>query len=203
MDQQPAYQPPLAEVQPPQKSKSSGLAIAALVLGIIGLLTGFLGIGILLGLIAVILGIVSLTTHRGGSGMAIAGISTGGVAVVFGGLFFLITLTAYGGIQNRAETVLNQSTANHIVLQAEAFNAIEGNVKSNHYPSYDELMAGKVVAPGLDADTKAMLHSGPASSVTRERPLAYESCLQGATIYYFDTTDMIVGSVIAGDPEKC
>ena len=65
----------------PQR-RSSGLAIAALVCGVLALLSSWTVIGgILLGLIAVVLGIVALSrVKRGlaaGRGMAIAGIVTG------------------------------------------------------------------------------------------------------------------------------
>lgn len=202
MDQQPPYQP-TSQPLPPQTPHKTGLAIASLVLGIIGLVTGFLGIGILLGIIAAIFGIVSLVTHRGGKGMAIAGISTGSVAAVFGVFFFMITIVAYGGVQNRAETVRNESTAKTIMLRAEAYNAIEGTLRVNHYPSYDELLADKVPEAALNAESKDMLHEGTAESVSKTNPVAYESCLEGATIYYYDVGAESVLSLTAGNPEKC
>ncbi len=71
--------------QPPQKV-GSGLAITALVLGILGLITSFVLIGGVLGLIALILGfIASGRAKRGqarGRGMAITGIVLGVLSVI-------------------------------------------------------------------------------------------------------------------------
>lgn len=92
-------QPVVAAAQPNQ---SKGLAITSLVFGILGFLTGFLGIGILLGLVAVILGVIALAKHSAGKGMAIAGLITGGLALLFGGIIFAISLSSYGAIQDKA-----------------------------------------------------------------------------------------------------
>ena len=112
---------PVAAVAPvqPAPSGSKGLAIASLVLGILGFLTGFIGIGILLGLVAVVLGVIVLVKHHAGKGMAIAGLITGGLAVVFGGLFFLISLTALSGIQDKAlESLCEAQARDGVALDA-------------------------------------------------------------------------------------
>ncbi len=68
--------------------ESNGMAIAALVLGILSLVTFWLcGLGAVLGLVAIVLGAVALskankTPARDGRGQAIAGIVTGAIAVV-------------------------------------------------------------------------------------------------------------------------
>lgn len=71
---------------PPSSSPRNGLGVAALVLGIIALVTSFFLLGGLIGLVAVILGIVGLVRVRRGqannSGMAIAGIVTGALAIL-------------------------------------------------------------------------------------------------------------------------
>jgi len=70
----------------PAERRTSGLAVASLVLGIAGVC--LCGVGILPGMVALILGIVALTQIRagkealGGAGMAIAGIVTGVLSVV-------------------------------------------------------------------------------------------------------------------------
>ncbi len=64
------------------------MAVAAMVTGIVSLVTFWLcGLGAVLGLVAVVLGIIALskankTPARTGRGQAIAGIATGGVALV-------------------------------------------------------------------------------------------------------------------------
>ena len=82
------------ETQP--RRGGSGLAIAALVLGVLALITCWTVIGgILFGLIAVVLGVVALSKARrglaGGRGMAIAGIVTGAL-----GLVLAIALVSFG-----------------------------------------------------------------------------------------------------------
>ena len=68
----------------PQQSK--GLAVAALVLGIVGVATFFFFLGGLIGIVALVLGIVAIRQARrgqaGGQGMAIAGAVLGGTAIV-------------------------------------------------------------------------------------------------------------------------
>lgn len=63
---------PVQMVAPPKKS--SGLAVASLVLGIVGLLLSCVGIGGILGIIGLALGIISLAKKNDGKGMAIAGV---------------------------------------------------------------------------------------------------------------------------------
>jgi hypothetical protein len=97
-------QPPVVTpiVAEPVVHGSKALALSSLILGIFGFLTGFLGIGILLGLIAVILGIISLANKRPSKGMAIAGIIVGALALLLGPIALSITFAAYNGIQQRA-----------------------------------------------------------------------------------------------------
>lgn len=64
-----------------ETSNKRGLAIASMVLGIIGLVLACLSIGLFPAIIGLALGIISLATHRGGHGMAIAGVVTSSIAV--------------------------------------------------------------------------------------------------------------------------
>lgn len=70
----------------PSRSLPQGLAVASLVLGILGILTSLIFVGGLLGLIAVILGVVALGKAKrgeaGGRGLAIGGIVTGAIALL-------------------------------------------------------------------------------------------------------------------------
>ena len=92
-----AYEPAPAAYQPPAAaSGGSGLAIAALVLGILALVTCFTVVGgVVLGLLAIIFGIIAVRgANRGvrtGKGMAIGGIVTGAL-----GLVLAIVLIAVG-----------------------------------------------------------------------------------------------------------
>ena len=90
---------PWAPVAP--APESNGMAIAAMVVGILSLVTFWLcGLGAVLGLVAVVLGAVALskankTPARTGRGQAIAGIATGAVALVIS-LAFLVFFVVVG-----------------------------------------------------------------------------------------------------------
>lgn len=80
----------------PARRGGAGLAIAALVLGILALVTSITVIGgIVLGLLAIVLGFLALRKAKrgeaGGRGMAIAGIVTGAL-----GLIIAVILVAVG-----------------------------------------------------------------------------------------------------------
>ncbi|MGK4579017.1 DUF4190 domain-containing protein [Kitasatospora sp. HPMI-4] len=80
-------------MQPP--AGNNGLAVAAMVLGIIGLITSMVFIGGLLGVIGLILGIVALAKARrvgAGRGMAIAGVVTSSIAIVVSILLVVFTV---------------------------------------------------------------------------------------------------------------
>lgn len=77
----------------PKKGKT-GLAVASLVLGIIGLVCCCCGLGYIAAPIALILGIISLVKGFGGKGMAIAGVILSAItAIVL--IFFTISCAEY------------------------------------------------------------------------------------------------------------
>jgi hypothetical protein len=92
---QPVYAPGQdvsAYTKPTQSNGREGMAIASLVLGIVGVPACICyGFSIIPGALAIIFGILSLKSSR--KGMAIAGIICGGVAVLLG-IFFIIYLLA-------------------------------------------------------------------------------------------------------------
>jgi hypothetical protein len=92
---QPVYAPGQdvsAYTRPTQSNGREGMAIAALVLGIVGIPSCICyGLSIIPGILALIFGILSLKSSR--KGMAIAGIICGGVTIVLG-IFFIIYLFA-------------------------------------------------------------------------------------------------------------
>lgn len=101
MDQEHHTQPQVASpVTPPpvaEKKPSSGLAIASMVLSLVGFATGFIYIGILLALVGLILGIISLVTKGGGKGMAIAGIVVGGFCLLLSPLTIFMAINFWEG----------------------------------------------------------------------------------------------------------
>ncbi len=93
----------------PIVKKAPGLALAAMILGIVGVVTGFFVIGALLGIAAIILGALSLKKVKevgAGKGFALTGIITGAVAV----LFSLCMLFVYISVAQTAEKCLEVGT---------------------------------------------------------------------------------------------
>ena len=96
--QQPQYQPGQPQYQGYVQRRTNGLAVASLVLGIVGLL--LFGIFMIPNILAVIFGFVAISQINrapagtmGGKGMAIAGIVTG-----FVGIAFFILVVAFGTV---------------------------------------------------------------------------------------------------------
>ena len=83
----PTWQQPAAGAAP---AGSDGLAIAAMIVGILSLLTSWLVIGALGGIVAIVLGFLARgrlkQSGREGNGLAITGIVTGFLAVIIGGI---------------------------------------------------------------------------------------------------------------------
>jgi prepilin-type processing-associated H-X9-DG protein len=95
------YSSPLP-YQPPQAgAPSKGLAIAALVCGIVGFIIP------LVGLVGLILGIVALATKRPGKGMAIAGIVCGALSPVMTCAILLPSLNRAREAANRIKCASN------------------------------------------------------------------------------------------------
>ena len=93
----------------PVTKKAPGMALAAMILGIAAVLTGFFVFGALLGIAAIILGVLSLKKVKeagAGKGFAITGIVTGAVAV----LFSLCMLFVYISVAQTAEKCLEVGT---------------------------------------------------------------------------------------------
>ena len=96
----------------PEKRVKSGLAVTALVLGILGVLGSWvplLGIlGGVLALIGLIVGIVALIKVKrgtaGGKGIAIAGVMLNVLAIIVATIVTIVLITWYGKIQHCVDT---------------------------------------------------------------------------------------------------
>lgn len=76
-------------------SKTNGLALAALIVGVVGLFLCWIPfLGLVVGLIAVVLGFLGMkkSTEAGGRGLAIGGIAVGALTALIGLVFTVITL---------------------------------------------------------------------------------------------------------------
>lgn len=79
----PPASPPPAMPQPPS-APGSGLAIASLVLGILGFVSSFFIVGAVFSLVGFILGIAHLRRRQGRNGMAWAGLTLSAIGIVIG-----------------------------------------------------------------------------------------------------------------------
>lgn len=100
-----------------KKEKLNILTIAAMVVGIIAIILGWvIGLGFVLGVFALILGIIGLKHKYGGKSMAITGITTGAIAIIWNiiiSVLFILTLFASG---NAILTIDNTTTVNSTTL---------------------------------------------------------------------------------------
>ena len=101
-----------------QPTPSSALAIASLILGIIGLLSGWLIFGGALGLVGVILGIVALVKVKNGTasgkGMAIGGIVTGALGMILAAVVLILGMIGIGMLSECAENAVQDSSGNYV-----------------------------------------------------------------------------------------
>ena len=110
--------PPITPPPPPgadgqgQAKKASGLAVAALVLGICGLIPV---LGLILGLTGVILGIIVLAKKSPGQGLALGGVAVGAVGVLLlNPLLVAILVPAVGRARELAKRAACMANLNGI-----------------------------------------------------------------------------------------
>lgn len=97
---QPVWQPPPPPVPGiyPRQQPSVGLAVASMIVGILGLATGLFCFGPIPGVAALILGLVALSQikkapdRNGGKPFAIVGVVTGSLSILFYGLFIILAI---------------------------------------------------------------------------------------------------------------
>lgn len=110
-------QPPTQPATP--AGPTNGLAVAALVVGIVAVISGWVPFwGLLVGATAVVLGILALKKANG-KGMAIAGIITGGLGALWGLLVavgFIIALTLGASAVNTANETLKEQVGDSQAL---------------------------------------------------------------------------------------
>ena len=115
--QWPGYGPGGFPPAPPgyAPNKTNGLAVAALVLGILGFLTCWFILGGLPAIVGLILGIIAITrvgkTHEPGKGMAIAGTILSGIALVIATIVFAYVVHRVGPSISELTRCLNAATS--------------------------------------------------------------------------------------------
>lgn len=111
-----AYEQPGYADYPPPRRPSSGLAITALVLGVLGLLGSWFVLGAGLGIIAIIIGAVALARiNRGtasGRGMAITGIVLGVISILVAAAVIALGVSVFNSpqVQNLQQCIERAGT---------------------------------------------------------------------------------------------
>jgi hypothetical protein len=129
MDKEQSQDKPLAE------PKTSGMAIASLVLGI----CGFVVCGIA-GIVGLILGIVGLSSIRKsagqlkGEGLAIAGIAVSSVSIVLIPFLIALLMPALSRVRNQGKTAVAMANAHQLSLAFTMYN----NENNGRLPPSDE-----------------------------------------------------------------
>ena len=133
MNDQPPPAAPLQPAAPAYPQKTSGLAVASLILGIISLM----GAAVLIVpmILAIVFGHVSLSKIRrdprlGGSGIAIAGLVMGYVSIVFGfvfmGLLAAMAIPAFAKVRETSQRKVMQNDARQIGAAAQQYMLEKG-----------------------------------------------------------------------------
>lgn len=106
-----APQPAVPNPQPEKSNSSKGLAITALVLGIVAFCVGWTGpFGLVVASAAVVFGIVALVKKQN-KGMGIAGVVLGGIALITATVVTLGMAAFFGGVAQVANETAQQQKA--------------------------------------------------------------------------------------------
>ncbi len=164
--------PPITQVrsgQPyPGPVTTSGMAVASLILGILGILTSCLGIGIILGILALVFGVMAInrvdnpTNRLSGRGMAMAGAIMGGIACCMLVVSILagILLPALGSARKTAYRIKSNASLRAIhqtmVVNAQSNGQWYAGLKRDGSPDdltvegrYQQLLKSGMVTPEL------------------------------------------------------
>ena len=127
----PAPAPPLPNAPPPEKSKTSAMAITSLVLGILGLFT--CGATALFGLIFGIIALVKVSNSKGslrGQGLALAGTIVSGIFLFMLPVFVAMLLPALAAAKDKAREINCMNNEKQLALAVLVYS----NDHTNHYP---------------------------------------------------------------------
>ncbi len=154
---------PQAESAAPSLKKTSGLAIASLVLGIAGPCT--VGLGSIIGLIIGIVGLVKIGKSagaKGGRGLAIAGIVVSGLGILLLpallGMLAAILMPAVISARDMAIATSSVNNVKHVCIAAQTYAASHGQQlpPADSWPQVlqDEgiIVGDEILADPSDAD---------------------------------------------------
>ena len=188
--QQPVQQPS-AHYAPPSVSPSP--KNPGQVLGVIGIILPFL----LLAPIGLVLSIVSVVKSKKAAAspvLGIVGIVLNVIGLISVGILVAITLTAYSGIQQRANDSHAQIRAVYVEKKAEAYN-----VQFSSYPQTIEDF-NKTVESSIDDSTVHFVNQAPTDSSS----IWYAPCGQtGAQITYLTQRNGVQTTYLGDGDTTC
>ena len=123
--------PPLPTTASAVPTKTSGLAVTSLVLGVLGLFT--CGITALVGLILGIIAMIKVSNSRGalrGGGTALAGIIVSGIFLLMIPIFAAMLLPALAAAKQKAQEINCISNEKQLALAVRIYS----NENTNHFP---------------------------------------------------------------------
>lgn len=159
---------------PGTPSKSNGLAIAALVLGIIAFLFGWLGfLNLLIAILAVVFGILALVKHQS-KGLALTGTILGGLGLLTSLIVGLISGAAFlSSLSQQTSTGSNSSSSSSSI--SEGADAATGAWDVN--TAYEKVQTGMTKAQIEDATGKKSESCASSESQYGK----YETCYYGGS----------------------
>jgi len=166
-------------------NQKSGLAIAALVLGIISVAFAALTfIGIICGILAIIFGALSL--HSKSRGKAIAGVITGSVGVLLSLILVLIVFIALPSLQGSQRDSSRKSDISTISSEVTTFTANNRGVlpTAADLTTSDLSTVTTITDMGDPSDTRAVYKAGQdCDGVAADRAYSVSIELESGEIY--------------------
>lgn len=174
----PAFPPtqttwPVGQVQGPRR----GLAIASLVLGILGIFTSCMPV---LGLTALILGIIALVkasnrpAEYGGKGLAVAGVSLGGISLVLMPVMFMMIAIMLPSLSKARDMAKRAVCAANLGGTGKGLAIYANQYKGQLPPDIDALVRSGLAQPGQFVC--------PASGASEQAIPSYAYSLSGTPI---------------------
>jgi hypothetical protein len=120
--------PPLPATPPPVPSKTCGLAVTSLVLGVMGVFT--CGLTALFGLVLGIIAMVKVSNSRGalrGGGIALAGVIVSGIFLFMIPIYAAMLLPALAAAKQKAEAITCVGNEKQLALAMRMYSAVHTN----------------------------------------------------------------------------
>lgn len=184
-------------------TKSFGLGVAGMVLGIVSVLSSFVAFGLIVGTVGICLSAASLKRGSSGKGMAITGLVTS-IVGVFMSVFFLmvITIAAYAGVSMAAKSASVEADAMKVSTVVEGLYAANGE-----YPTYieldNDLSRGGSLADGVNAVGDGSL-ADKVGMYGSLKDIEYIPCYgDGGMIWYWNFATEKYMTIDHGDTSDC